>query len=144
MANGTTTPAPRWPLVLIAVALAALAVIPILQEHRISEIEEEVVEVLEPANDLGQELSLLVARQMSRLQTYLLTWDSEQRVRHEQTIDREREIRTRLRSLATRAGEDLGVAEPLVRASSPRRGNAASPGPLRPNPPHDPIPPRQV
>jgi len=118
MANGTPTRTPRWPLVLIALALAALAVIPILQEHRISEIEEEVVGVLEPANDLGQELSLLVARQMSRLQTYLLTGDQEQRIRHEQTIDREREIRAGLRSLATRAGVDLGVAEPLVRLSS--------------------------
>lgn len=118
MVDGTTTPTPRWPPVFIALALAALAVIPILQEHRISEIQREVVEVLEPANDLSQELSLLVARQMSRLQAYLLTGDPEQRIQHERTIDREREIRTGLRSLATRAGEDLGVAEPLVRLSA--------------------------
>lgn len=102
----------RLPLFFVGLSLLALAVLPVVQAQRIAEIEEEISRVLEPARSLGQRLALLQAREMARLQAYLVTGEPRFRIRHEGLMEEEREVYDELQAIVERA--DLGVRGQLV------------------------------
>ena len=67
--------ASRWPLAFVVVALLALVVVPLAIDRWEAGIERDIVEVLEPAQELSFGLALVHARQIARFQSYLLSGD---------------------------------------------------------------------
>lgn len=99
-------------LAFLALTLVALAVVPIFVDRRVSEVESEITGVLEPGREIGSDLTLLLARQMYRFQSFLLTGDEGFRQRYEQGVQEEEALYDDLRALADRM--DLDVRERLA------------------------------
>ncbi|MBW3534135.1 MAG: PAS domain-containing protein [Gemmatimonadetes bacterium] len=100
------------PLAFLALTLVALAVVPVFVGRLVNEVEREIAEVLEPGREIGSDLTLLLARQMYRFQSFLLTGDEGFRQRYEEGMAAEEVLYERLRVLAD--GMDLDVRERLA------------------------------
>jgi len=103
-------------LALVAVALMALAVVPIFLGRSAVEVQNQITEGLLPALESGARLSLVQARQMSRLQSFLLTGDRAYRMPYIAAIAEEdslyADLRERVRVM------DFDVRERLAKLSS--------------------------
>lgn len=107
-----------WWLVFILAVVVALAVLPVVVGERIADVEAEISGVLEPAQRLAADLSLVQARQMLRFREYLLTGDRGARSRYLALLPLEEELQDQLIDLLEKM--DLSVrprALPLVNAS---------------------------
>jgi PAS domain S-box-containing protein len=102
----------------VALTLAALAGLPVIQDVRMASIEEEISGVLDPARALSQELAGLQARQMSRFQAYLLTGDSSLRVRYEMLVREEARVYRELLRTVETTGLAIGERLASVRNTS--------------------------
>lgn len=106
----------RWALAFVAVAVVALAVVPILLGRRSAAVQTEIATVLEPARLLGVRLSLIQARQMARFQSFLLTGERGYVGQYEAALATEAELYEDLSRLVE--GMDLEVRERLARLST--------------------------
>ena len=106
----------RLPLLFVALSLIALAAIPVLVERRTREAEEEVSQVFDAARDLSADLALLLAREMSRFQAYLVTGDPVFRERYLALREEEDVVYQELLELLEPT--DLAVREDLAALSS--------------------------
>ncbi|HKJ01456.1 MAG TPA: PAS domain-containing protein, partial [Longimicrobiales bacterium] len=100
----------------VAVAVIALAIVPVVLGRRAARAQTEIAEVLDPARLLGTRLSLVQARQMSFFQAYLLTGDFSFNLPYEEASQEEREITAELQSIVL--GMDLEIRERLARLST--------------------------
>lgn len=101
MADRGLTRMPRS-ILFIAATLLALALIPVWATVRVTAVEDEILETLEPARDLAKDLAGLHARQMSALQEYLLTASSSARDRYGRLVTEEQQVGSDLRDLLGR------------------------------------------
>ncbi|MDA0311315.1 MAG: PAS domain-containing protein, partial [Gemmatimonadetes bacterium] len=103
-------------LALVAVALMALAVVPIFLGWRAVEVQNQITDDLLPALEVGARLSLVQARQMSRLQSFLLTGNRDYRMPYIAAIAEEDSLYAylgqRVRAM------DFDVRERLAKLSS--------------------------
>jgi PAS domain S-box-containing protein len=104
--------------VFIVLAIMALAGVPIYTSRLITSEEVRVSEVLEPAQRLAADLALVQARQMLRFREYLLTGDTDAKVRYQALLPEEEALREDLFALLDRMDEGTRLrALPLVDAS---------------------------
>jgi PAS domain S-box-containing protein len=103
-------------LTLVALALVAMAVVPVVLGRRVSEAQARISTVLEPAARAASRLALLQARQMTRFQSFLLTGDRSYRSPYIAALKEERELYEELGRLAR--GLDFDVRERLAGLSA--------------------------
>ncbi|HSW30901.1 MAG TPA: PAS domain-containing sensor histidine kinase [Longimicrobiales bacterium] len=103
-------------VVFAAMALVALAVVPLILGQRAAQAQSDLAEILDPARLLGTRLSLVQARQMSHFQAFLFTRDPEARESYAAALREEEEIVGELQSLV--GGMDLRIRERLAFLSS--------------------------
>ncbi len=103
-------------VVFVALALVALAVVPLVLGQRAAQAQADLAEILDPARLLGTRLSLVHARQMSHFQAFLFTRDPEARLSYGAALREEKEIVGQLQSLV--GGMDLTIRERLAFLSS--------------------------
>jgi PAS domain S-box-containing protein len=107
-----------WALVFIVLAIMALAGVPIYTSRLIASEEVRISEVLEPAQRYAAELALVQARQMLRFREYLLTGDTDAKVRYQALLPEEAALREDLFALLDRMDEATRLrALPLGDAS---------------------------
>lgn len=108
----------RWiaSVVFVALTVVALALVPYFLGQRMTRVQTETAEILEPARLLSVELALLQARQLGRFQAFLLTGDRQHRAPYLAALAQEDTIYSRL----TRLGRemDLEVREQVARLSN--------------------------
>lgn len=104
------------PLVFVALTLVALAVVPLFVEQEVARIQEEVVEVVEPARAQLSDIQHAQARQTTALQAFLLTREERFRRRYDAARRDEQEAYKALERLAGRL--DIAVREGLAALSS--------------------------
>lgn len=104
------------PLVFVALTLVALAVVPLFVEREVARIQEEVVEVVEPARARLSDIQHAQARQTTALQAFLLTREERFRQRYDAARRDEQEAYKALERLAGRL--DIAVREGLAALSS--------------------------
>jgi len=102
--------------VFVALALVALAVVPLFLGQRAAQAQSDLAEILDPAHLLGTRLSLVHARQMSHFQAFLFTRDPEARESYLAAVREEEEIVAELQALV--GGMDLRIRERLAFLSS--------------------------
>jgi PAS domain S-box-containing protein len=119
--TGTTTPT-RLPhswgaafVIFTAVAVVALAVVPLVMGNRAALAQRQIEEVLEPVRLLGTRLALVQARQMSLFQAFLLTGNPDFRTPYVAAVSEETAITAELQDLVQ--GMDLEIRERLARLS---------------------------
>ena len=96
----------------MAASLVALATSPVLLDRKIRGFEGEIADVLDPARELSAELSVLLAREMSRFESYLLTGDPAYASLYNDLRAREEEVhRALVRQLAL---TDIEIREKLA------------------------------
>lgn len=83
-------------LALVAVALIAMAIVPIYLGQRAALVQDEITETLLPSIESAARLSLLQARQMARFQSFLLTGDGSYRLAYGAAIPDEDSLYTTL------------------------------------------------
>lgn len=105
-----------WSVAFIAVALLALAAVPIWWGERINAVDAEIKNTLEPARNLAADLATTHARQMSRFQEYLLTGSNEARQRYSALMAVERQQLASLQGLLEEM--DLRVRQLAVAVGS--------------------------
>lgn len=108
------------PLVFVALTLVALAVVPLFVEGEVARIQEEVVDVVEPARARLSDLQDAQARQTTALQAFLLTGEGRFRRRYDEARRDEQEAYEALERLAGRL--EIGVREGLAALSSASQG----------------------
>lgn len=91
-----------WALGFIVAAILALAGVPIYTSQSIADEENRIAEVLEPAQRHAAGLALVQTRQMLRFREYLLTGNTDARVRYQALVLEEDSIRNQLASLLDR------------------------------------------
>jgi PAS domain S-box-containing protein len=102
--------------VFVALALVALAVVPLVLGQRAAQAQADLAEILDPARLLGTRLSLVHARQMSHFQAFLFTRDPGARESYLAALREEEDIVEELQALV---GEmDLTIRERLAFLSS--------------------------
>lgn len=89
-----------WALAFVVFSLAALVAVPAYFGQRIAEIQAGITDVLEPAARWSSELRLIKARQMARVERYLVTGDERLRLEYNGAIEAEEEALDTLRALA--------------------------------------------
>ncbi len=94
----------------VVLALGALVAVPAYFGQRVAELQARITDVLEPAARRSSELRLLKARQMARIERYLITGDRTLRQQYNRAIADEDEALDDLRDLARRVDE-LAEAE---------------------------------
>ncbi|HSG07963.1 MAG TPA: ATP-binding protein [Longimicrobiales bacterium] len=96
----------------VAMAVIALAVVPVVLGRRASLAQNQIAQILDPARLLGTRLSLVQARQMSFFQAFLLTGDRDFARPYESAYQEERDITAELQSIVQ--GMDLEIREQLA------------------------------
>lgn len=91
-----------WALGFVVLSLVALVAVPTWFGRRVDRVQTRITEVLEPAARLSSTLELLKARQMARVEGFILTSDPEFRLYYNAAIAQEDEV---LDSLSVLAGE---------------------------------------
>ncbi|MDX1492495.1 MAG: PAS domain-containing sensor histidine kinase [Longimicrobiales bacterium] len=89
----------------VIASLAALVAVPAYFGQRVAEVQDRIAQVLEPAARESSELRLLKARQMARVERFMVTGDRALRAEYNRFIDEEDQAITRLRELARRVDE---------------------------------------
>lgn len=89
-----------WALGFVVVSLAALVAVPALYRQRIAEVQTRIADVLEPAASRSSELRLLKARQMARMERFMLSGDRTLRFEYNAAIAEENDVLSELRELA--------------------------------------------
>ena len=107
-------------VVFTAVAVVALAVVPLVMGNRAAEAQREIEEVLEPVRFLSTRLALIQARQMSLFQAFLLTGNADFQEPYTQALGEEEQVTGELQDLVR--GMDLEIRERLARLSSVSAG----------------------
>jgi PAS domain S-box-containing protein len=100
----------------VAVAVAALAVVPVVMGRQAAEAQRQVTDILGPARLLSARLSLVQAREMSLFQSFLLGGDPTYRSRYLESLNEEQQIYEQLQELI--GGMDLEIRAHLARLSS--------------------------
>jgi PAS domain S-box-containing protein len=100
----------------VAVAVAALAVVPVVMGRQAAEAQRQVTDILGPARLLSARLSLVQAREMSLFQSFLLGGDPTYRSRYLESLNDERRIYEQLQELI--GDMDLEIRAHLARLSS--------------------------
>ena len=83
-------------LALVAVALMAMAVVPIYLGQKAAAVQDEITQTLLPSIESAARLSLLQARQMARFQSFLLTGEGSYRLAYGAAIPDEDSLYTTL------------------------------------------------
>jgi len=89
-----------WALGFVAVSLVALVAVPTYFGQRVAVVQTRIADVLEPAARLSSNLRLLKARQMARVEGFLLTGDRSFREPYIAAIAEERSVVAELTVLA--------------------------------------------
>ena len=105
-----------WAVWFVVGALVALVAVPAYLGSRMAEAQLEIADILEPAGNRSSRLSLLKARQMARLEGFLLTGDRTFREPYIAAIDEEDALFAELGVLAR--GLDFEVRERLAELSA--------------------------
>ncbi len=102
-------------LTLVALALVAMAVVPVILGRRTVQVQDQIAEVLLPSLEASARISLIQARQMARFQAFLLTGEGSYRLQYVAAMADEDSLYTDL-SVRVR-GLDLDVRERLAQLS---------------------------
>jgi PAS domain S-box-containing protein len=105
-----------WALWFVAVALIALAAIPVYLGNRVVEAQNHINDVLQPASNASSRLSLLQSRQMARFEGFVLSGDVSFRLAYSGAIAEEDAEYARLRVLSRDL--DFEVRERLAELSA--------------------------
>ena len=108
----------RAPLALafVALSLIALVVVPIYMGRPVATAQDRITGILQPALEATARLSLVQARQMARLQSFLLTGDRAYRLRYTAAITEEDSLYHELGDLVRVM--DFDVRERLAQLSA--------------------------
>jgi PAS domain S-box-containing protein len=96
-----------WALGFVALSLVALVAVPTYFGQRLGVVQTRIIDVLEPAARLSSNLGLLKARQMARVEGFLLTGDRAFRAPYILAIIEEDSIVARLAVLARDLDRDV-------------------------------------
>jgi PAS domain S-box-containing protein len=107
-----------WILLFIAATLLAQAGLPFWVGQRMTALDDEIAEVIEPARSAASDLAVVQARAMARFQEYLMTGDADARRRYQDLTQRESDISNELAELLRRTHPRVrGEILPLLTAS---------------------------
>jgi PAS domain S-box-containing protein len=95
-----------WALGFVVVALAALVAVPAYYGRRVEELQNQITDVLEPAARRAVSLRLLKARQMARMERFLLTGNRRLRREYNAALQEEDVALGELRELARAVDEE--------------------------------------
>lgn len=87
------------PLVLVSVALALLAVLPVLEQHRIASRLDEIARVIDPARIAVGDLQVTLALELAGMRGYLLTGEERYAESHREARSDRTQAYARLREL---------------------------------------------
>ena len=111
-----------WALWFVVLALVALTAVPAFLDGRLAELQSEITDVLEPAGSLSSRLSLLKARQIARLEGFVLTGDRSFREPYMAGVAEEDSVFSTLtalvRDLRIDAPEEFEIRERLAELSA--------------------------
>lgn len=105
-----------WAIWFVALALIALAAVPVYVGNRVDEAQDEINEILAPASAMSSRLSLLKSRQMARFEGFALTGDRSFRLPYVGAIAEEDTLFARLGVLSSNL--DFEVRERLAELSA--------------------------
>ncbi len=105
-----------WALAFVAASLVALVVVPTVYGQRLATMQARITDVLEPAARLSSNLRLLKARQMARIEGFLLTGDRTFRQPYNAALAEEDSVLAALRVLASDL--DIEVFERVARLTT--------------------------
>lgn len=101
-----------WALWLVAAALIALAVLPAYMGNRVVDAQNHINDVLQPASNLGSQLSLLNSRQMARFEGFVLSGDPSFRRSYVGAIAESDTVFARLRDLSADLSLEVDPSNP--------------------------------
>ncbi len=105
-----------WALGFVALALVSLAAVPVYFGQRVEVEQSRITDVLEPAARLSANLRLVKARQMARVEGFILTGEPTYREFYNAAIAEEDSVLAELRVLAREL--DLDVFERVARLTT--------------------------
>ena len=107
-----------WALGFVALSLVALVAVPTYFGQRLGVVQTRIIDVLEPAARLSSNLVLVKARQMARVEGFLLTGDRSFRAPYIAAIAEEDSVVARLAVLARDLDRDVFEAMARYNAES--------------------------
>ncbi len=114
--SGASSARGLWALGFVVASLVALVGVPAYFGQRVADVQSRITDIVEPAARLSSNLRLLKARQMARIEVFLLTEDRTLREPYMAAISEERSVMAELNVLAREF--DIEVFDRVARLSA--------------------------